>query len=130
MKKMEEMRAGDRNEDSQLYSVGEVCGLVGITRKTLFYYDRIGLLTPTRREGVQNYKLYDSGKIARLKRIMEYRDAGLKIAEIRELMDDQDTDPVKVLEEALARIQTEISDADEQIGKLRVLIAKERDSQR
>ncbi|MBQ1325319.1 MAG: MerR family transcriptional regulator [Solobacterium sp.] len=28
------------------YSVGEICSLTGVTRKTLFYYDRIALLKP------------------------------------------------------------------------------------
>lgn len=42
-----------------LLSVGDVCRLAKVTRKTLFYYDRIGILPPTRREGTQNFKQYD-----------------------------------------------------------------------
>ena len=49
----------NRNHDETLYSVGEICRITGITRKTLFYYDRIGLLVPYKRTEPQQFKLYD-----------------------------------------------------------------------
>ena len=79
---------GNRNHDETLYSVGEICKITGITRKTLFYYDRIGLLVPYERTEPQQFKLYDRKRLERLNGIIEYRGAGLRIAEIRALLDD------------------------------------------
>ena len=56
----------NRNHDETLYSVGEICRITGITRKTLFYYDRIGLLVPYERTEPQQFKLYDRERLERL----------------------------------------------------------------
>ena len=31
----------------RLYTVKEICEKYGITRKTLFYYDKVGLINPS-----------------------------------------------------------------------------------
>lgn len=116
-----------KNETKELYSVGQICEKTGITRKTLFYYDRNGLLTPTERSGTQQFKFYDEGKLARLKRIITYREAGLSIAEIREMLDDQKADKLKVLQGALNRLLQERDKADQEIRNLQNLIEAESD---
>lgn len=42
----------------KVLSVNEVCKIANISRKTLFYYDKIGLLLPKRRIGSQHTKMY------------------------------------------------------------------------
>jgi DNA-binding transcriptional MerR regulator len=106
-----------KNETKELYSVGQICEKTGITRKTLFYYDRNGLLTPTERSGPQQFKFYDEEKLARLKLIITYREAGLSIAEIREILDDQKSDRLKVLKGALNRLLQERDETDQEIKK-------------
>lgn len=117
------------NEQEKLYSVGDLCRLTKTTRKTLFYYDRIGLLKPTRREGVQNFKEYNSAKLLRLKKILLYREAGLRISEIRELLDEQNADRLQILHAALQRVRSEKTDAQEKIQKLQALIREEHESE-
>lgn len=67
-------------------TVKEVCEIAGITRKTLFYYDKIGLLKPTARIGNQKHKLYSDKALRRLLQIRIYRKAGLDIREIKQLL--------------------------------------------
>ena len=122
--------AGNSQDKENLYSVGEVCRLTGTTRKTLFYYDRIGLLTPSRRDGVQNFKEYDSDKVRRLRRIIQYREAGLKIFEIREILDDKEADAIQILQDALQRMKNEQSDMEEKIRRLQMLIKAETECRR
>ena len=122
--------AGNSQDKENLYSVGEVCRLTGTTRKTLFYYDRIGLLTPSRRDGVQNFKEYDSDKVRRLRRIIQYREAGLKISEIREILDDKEADAIQILQDALQRMNNEQSDIEEKIRRLQMLIKAETECRR
>lgn len=66
-------------------TVKEVCELLKITRKTLFYYDRIGLLKPTIRQGSQHHKLYGDKALKKLIIICIYRKAGYRIEDIRKL---------------------------------------------
>ena len=70
-----------------MMSVKEICRVTGVPRKTLFYYDRIGLLEPSRRSGKQNFKEYDEQAVNRLLEIRLYREMGLSIPMI------QDHDP-------------------------------------
>lgn len=104
------------------YTVGEICTLLGVTRKTLFYYDRADLLKPVERSGSQQHKLYDSASLERLKEILNYRDAGLTIAEIRILVNDPHCDRQKILLGALERITHLKEEKEEEIRKLKQMI--------
>ena len=104
------------------YTVGEISALTGVTRKTLFYYDRTGLLKPVRRYGSQQHKLYDAESLIRLKEIIEYREAGLSIAEIRALVNDPDCDKAKILRGALERIMSLRDQKEEEIRRLKRMI--------
>ena len=113
------------NQDGvTFYTVGEICSLTGVTRKTLFYYDRINLLKPVRRTGAQKHKLYDSSSLERLKKILEYRDAGLQIAEIRLLVNDPSCSEQEILEQALNRIMDLRNEKDREIRKLKKMIER------
>lgn len=113
-------------EHPHLYSVGEVCSLTQVTRKTLFYYDRIGLLKPTARTKTQKFKLYDIDQLNRLGYILVYRDAGLSIHEIKTLLDDEKAGRLKIMENALERLEDEKNEKDEQISNLQTLIGIEK----
>ena len=111
-----------------LYSVGEVCSLTGVTRKTLFYYDKNGLLKPTDRITAQKFKLYDADQLARLNKILIYRSAGLSIKEIKAILDDGKATHLAVLESALKRLEMEKDDKEAEIERLKNLIEKEKNS--
>ncbi len=96
-------------------TVGEVCQAANVTRKTLYYYDRIGLLKPTERSGGQNYKLYDDDAVDKLKRIREMRRAGLKIAEIKTVLNDPGSLP-DVVSDAISRLTQEKTAVEQQIS--------------
>ena len=50
------------------YRIEEVAARTGFTKRTLRYYEEIGLITPAgRSEG--NYRLYSEADVARLQRI-------------------------------------------------------------
>ncbi len=120
-----EKQSGSGNEENQIFSVGEICERTGITRKTLFYYDKIGLLCPSERTQRQNFKLYDSKKLSRLEEIISYRGAGLSIREIRELLDDGQTNRLEILEQAMERLLKEQEEKEQEIKNLKSLIEAE-----
>ena len=101
--------------------LAETCGL---SRGTVLYYESIGLLRPSSRSAA-NYRRYTDKDAARLRQICLYRDAGLKLADIRTLLDRPENDPSSVLKRRLVEINDEIERLrDQQREILRLLRAK------
>jgi DNA-binding transcriptional MerR regulator len=72
------------------YRIEQVADRLHTTKRTLRYYEEIGLLPPSSRtEG--GYRLYSEEDIARLERIQRLKDLlGFSLAEIRELLQTDD----------------------------------------
>ena len=104
------------------YTVGEVCEMFGITRKTLFYYDKIDLVEPAERVGVQNHKIYDQKGIERLQEVLRYREAGLTIEEIKKIINGDKADTIALLEGIKERLLNEQNSKTLQIENLERLI--------
>ena len=75
--------------DGPLLRIQEVADLVGLTARSIRYYEEVGLLEPAARsEGA--YRLYDADDVARLEFIKGLRDdAGFSLAEIGQLLEDE-----------------------------------------
>ncbi|MDP9439424.1 MAG: MerR family transcriptional regulator [Actinomycetota bacterium] len=72
-------------EDERLL-IGEVARLTGFPTKTLRYYEDIGLVRPTSRTQA-GYRLYGPEEVARLGFVRQAKLIGLKLEEIKELVD-------------------------------------------
>src|SRR6266852_7448481 len=74
----------------RVFSIEQVATRTGLTKRTLRYYEEVGLLTPTgRTEG--NYRLYSEDDVQHLERIKKLRDLlGFSLANIREILDAED----------------------------------------
>jgi DNA-binding transcriptional MerR regulator len=73
-----------------LFTIEQVSARTGLTKRTLRYYEEVGLVLPTgRTEG--NYRRYSEDDIQRLERIKKLRDLlGFSLADIRELLYAED----------------------------------------
>ncbi len=80
----------DESPTRPLYTIEQVATRTGLTKRTLRYYEEVGLLPPTgRTEG--NYRLYSDNNIQRLERIKELRALlGFSLADIRKLLEAED----------------------------------------
>jgi DNA-binding transcriptional MerR regulator/SAM-dependent methyltransferase len=74
----------------------------GLSRSTLLYYDRIGLLRPSWRTQA-DYRLYTQADLDRLERICFFREAGLSLSEIARLLENTRNDS-PILEKRLREI--------------------------
>jgi DNA-binding transcriptional MerR regulator len=72
------------------WRIEQVAARTGLTKRTLRYYEEIGLLPPpTRTEG--GYRLYSEADIQHLQRIKRMRDLlGFSLAEIREMVEAEE----------------------------------------
>jgi MerR family transcriptional regulator, thiopeptide resistance regulator len=88
-------------------TVSKLAELCGLSRTTLLYYESIGLLRPPGRTA-GNYRRYSEKDLERLRQICVYRDAGLKLGDIRALLDRPQNDAAAVLRRRLEELTAEI----------------------
>jgi DNA-binding transcriptional MerR regulator len=72
-------------------TVGRTAALVGVSVRTLHHWDTIGLVQPSGRTGA-GYRVYASADVARLHRVLVYRELGFPLAAIGRILDDPHTD--------------------------------------
>lgn len=91
-----------------LWTVTQLARQHGLSRGTLLYYESIGLMTrPARTAG--GYRSYGERDAARLAEIVAYRDAGVKLADIRLILTRPRSDASLVLKRRLLEIDREVA---------------------
>jgi DNA-binding transcriptional MerR regulator len=86
----------------------------GLSRSTLLYYDRLGLLKPHTRSP-SGYRLYSSREIERLDQICLYRQMGIPLKEMRKLLDNKGGNAsVDILHRRLRVLNREIANLHKQ----------------
>ena len=95
-----------------MMTIRQLGRVFGLSRATLLYYDRIGLLRPAARSDT-GYRLYDEESVNQLRLIRTYKDAGLTLKEIRVLL-QTDTSPGRNL------LKRRILELDDNIAGLRL----------
>jgi DNA-binding transcriptional MerR regulator len=90
-----------------MFTVTKLARRCGLSRTALLYYESIGLMPPAQRSG-GNYRCYGEADMQRLLQICAYRDAGLKLEDIRIIMDRQGGDAYGVLKRRLLELDAEI----------------------
>jgi DNA-binding transcriptional MerR regulator len=86
-------------------TVGAVAGLTGVSVRTLHHYDDIGLVVPSVRTAA-GYRGYTDADIERLHLVLVYRSVGLRLEQIRTLLDDPDADVVAHLQHQLELLRS------------------------
>ena len=89
------------------YSISQLARSFGLSRSTLLYYDRIGLLRAPERTAA-GYRLYTQNEFSRLQRICIFRSAGLPLADVQKLLSSSAAPSVKILESRLQDLEHQI----------------------
>ena len=93
------------------YKVGEVAARLGLTLRTLKYYEELGLVTPQRTGS--RYRMYSEADVQRLERIRRMRALGLSLGTIQAISthpQESDPDGRQVLtQEALHTLESDLS---------------------
>ncbi len=90
-----------------MLTVSRLARRCGLSRSTLLYYESIGLIKPAARSAA-GYRRYGEQDLGRLRQICAYREAGLKLDDIRALLDGPEDDASSVLKRRLLEIDTEV----------------------
>lgn len=97
-----------------MFTVGRLAKKHRLSRSTLLYYDRIGLLSPSG-HAKGEYRQYSNEDDVRLARICEYRKAGIALKDIGRMLDDAaETTIAEALELRLSQLNEEMDTLREQ----------------
>jgi DNA-binding transcriptional MerR regulator len=130
-------RAPTPTVEPRLLRIQEVAAEVGLTTRSIRYYEELGLLEPAgRSEG--DYRLFDASDLERLRFIKSLRDdAGFSLAQVGQMLEDEaararnrerlahTTDPAErriYLDEALARVERQIGLLDAKAERIDAMI--------
>lgn len=105
--------------------VGELAKKAGVTVRTLQYYDKEGLLSPSA-ESESGYRLYTDRDLVKLLQILMMKRLGFTLSEIKKRIVAMDTtaEVVDVLAEHAANIRGEIDHLTESLNALESLKAE------
>ncbi|NLB51793.1 MAG: MerR family transcriptional regulator [Syntrophomonadaceae bacterium] len=80
------------------YTVQSLAKIAGISSRTLRYYDEIGLLKPARINS-SGYRIYAQAEVDRLQQILFYRELGISLENIRDILNAPSFDELNALKE-------------------------------
>ena len=80
------------------YTVQKLAKLAGISTRTLRYYDEIGILKPARINS-SGYRIYGQAEVDRLQQILFYRELGVKLEKIKDIVTSSSFDEIAALKE-------------------------------
>ena len=83
-----------------MMTVNEVSKLMGVSIRTLQYYDSINLLRPTQYTDA-GYRLYDDTALERLRQIMLFRELEFSLKEIKSILESPNFDRDEALQQQI-----------------------------
>lgn len=95
------------------YSIQKLARLAGVSSRTLRYYDEIDLLKPARISS-SGYRIYSQVEVDRLQQILFYRELGLGLEQIGEIVNEPSFNDLR----ALAEHRKQLLDRQKQLDVL------------
>lgn len=80
------------------YTVNKLSALAGVSTRTLRYYDEIGILKPARINS-SGYRIYGQNEVDRLQQILFYRELGIGLDSIKEIITSPDFNEMNELKQ-------------------------------
>jgi DNA-binding transcriptional MerR regulator len=90
-----------------MYSIGMLSRKYHLSRSTLLYYDKIGLLSASTRTSA-NYRQYTEAERERLEQICVLRETGVTLEQIKTILDNNGMNEKVILKQRLTGINQEI----------------------
>ena len=111
-----------KKHGDNLFQMGEVTKILGVTRKTLLVYEDIGLLTPAVKDAESGYRYYSADNMTQVRSIRSLQQLGLTLKEVKEYY--YDTENIEVHLQRLMELRAAL---DRNIQMLQVRSAKQGD---
>ena len=101
----------DSEAARSLFRIGEVADRVGLSLRTIRYYEEVGLVAPASRTA-GGFRLYSEENVGRLAILKGMKPLGFSLSEVRELMSllDRTTGTEELLPKEIADIVERLND--------------------
>lgn len=109
--------------DAALKGINEVAEQLGVTHRTLRFYEDKGLIEPAR---VGNTRIYSRRDVARMQLILRGKRLGFSIREIKEFLDLYDAAPTQAeqMQHLITQIRVRMRQLERQRAALQMTIAE------
>jgi DNA-binding transcriptional MerR regulator len=104
------------------YTVQKLGRMAGISTRTLRYYDEIGILKPARINS-SGYRIYGKEEVDRLQQILFYRELGVSLESIKDIVTAPSFDGAKALREHREKLLEKREQLDLLISNIEKTIA-------
>ncbi|MBG9944772.1 MerR family transcriptional regulator [Brevibacillus formosus] len=105
------------------YTVQKLGLLAGVSTRTLRYYDEIDLLKPARINS-SGYRIYGQQEVDRLQQILFYRELGVSLEEIKEILNSPTFDADQALREHREKLLERRAQLDALIANVDLTLAQ------
>lgn len=112
------------NGDDEWLTVGQVAEACGISVRTLHHWDEVGLARPSGRTQA-DYRLYSAADVARIQRVLVYRELEIPLADIARLLDDPRQQPAEHLRRQRALLAHRISRLQEIVSAVDLMLEED-----
>jgi DNA-binding transcriptional MerR regulator len=99
------------------YTVKKLGELAGVSTRTLRYYDEIEILKPARTNS-SGYRIYGQREVDRLQQILFYKELGVGLDEIKDILDDPAFDATHALMEHREKLLARREQLDQLIANV------------
>lgn len=103
-----------------MYSIGEFSVMLNLNKKTLRYYDDIGLFKPAHVDESNQYRYYEENQIEKIKEILRLRNIGITLEQIKLIVNQDNEKLTEIYNQRLL----EIEDAERLLERQKKLILK------
>ncbi len=126
----EPQRSPETGAPDRRWSIGELAAEVGVSTRTIRFYETSGLITPERAKGARTYTRRDR---ARMYLILRGKNLGFSLEDIREYLGLYDDDPNQVMQttllvqkvdSAIEGLETKKVDLERTLAELKAIKAR------
>ena len=114
-------------DDDVLMRIGEIAAFFNVSVKAMRVYEKMGILKPVKIDEKTGYRYYTADQVKQLDALLELRELGFSLAEIKSLLENGMTNDqyMEVLvhkkmmwQDRVSQAQDRVDTIDEVIGKL------------
>lgn len=103
--------------DKSTFQIGELAERSGLTPDALRYYERLGLLPPSRRTG-GGFRVYPAATLERLRFIKQAQLLGLSLRDIQDLLSYRDSGGAEECRRVAVLLRTKLAALESRIAEL------------
>ncbi|WP_126428341.1 MerR family transcriptional regulator [Brevibacillus marinus] len=106
----------------KLYRIGQLAELTGLSKRTIDYYTKLGLLAAERTPS--NYRYYSEQTLERLKLIAQFKQQKLSLNEIRDRLQLLEQTDLAQVPDKIHQIHAQARQLEDNLLELKTLLAK------